>query len=112
MNVGNTPEFLARVGIGNMHLNGRNPNRLDRVQQRDARMCIRTGIDHDAVRASIGGLNRVHQRALVVALETLNRYAERLCLRPNEKQQVAIRPFSVDLRLAQPQQVQIRSVQH
>ena len=46
-------------------------------------MRIGTGVDDNAVCAAIGGLNRVYQRAFVVALETLNRYAKRLCLGPN-----------------------------
>ena len=85
-NVGHAPEFLARVGVGNMHLDTRNPNRLDRIQQRDARMRICAGIDHNAICTPVGSLNRVHQRALVVALKALHCYAQRLCLRPNLEQ--------------------------
>ena len=65
------PEALALLNIGEMHLHRRERHGLERVENGDARVRIRRGIDDDAVHPSESGLDGIDDRALVVGLEKL-----------------------------------------
>ncbi|MPN25117.1 hypothetical protein SDC9_172524 [bioreactor metagenome] len=93
-----------------MHLDGRHANRLHRVEQGDARVRIRAGVDHDAVRRLISPLNRIHQSTFMVALHKINRHAKPLCLRADHRHKVAVGAFAVDIRLPQAKQIQVWAV--
>ena len=67
--VGDLAEVLALRHVGQMHLDRRNGDGLQRVQNGDARVCVGGGIDDDAVVDAVGGLDLVDQRTLVVGLE-------------------------------------------
>jgi hypothetical protein len=64
--VGYLPESLTFADIRQMHLYRRDPDCLQRVE--DGNACVRLGrrVDHDAVKAAVRRLNRVHNRPLVV----------------------------------------------
>ena len=67
--VGDLAEVLALRHVGQMHLDCRNGDGLQRVQNGDARVRVGGGIDDDAVVNAVGGLDLVDQRTLVVGLE-------------------------------------------
>ena len=53
--IGNLAKLLPRIRVGNMYLDGRDTDGLDRIQQSDARVRVGTGVDHDAVRRAMAG---------------------------------------------------------
>lgn len=67
--VGDLPEVLALPDVGQMDLDRRDGDRLQSVQDRDARVRIGGRVDDDAVIHAVGRLDLVDERPLVVRLK-------------------------------------------
>lgn len=63
---GDMPERLARLGVGEVHLDRGNATGGNRITQRNTGMRVRGGIQDDDVEGAGGLLNPGHQFALVV----------------------------------------------
>jgi hypothetical protein len=103
--------FVARVDVGNVDLDHRPLERLDRIEDGDRGEGIAGRIDDDGVRGLSCRLDPVDELALVVRLvkgelEPEVR-GELLAVLLDLRQ----RRRSVDLRLPHPQQVQVGTVQ-
>ena len=70
--IGDLTEFLSRIGIGKMHLDGGDAHGLYGVEQGNAGVGVGRGIDDDAVDAPIGLLNGVDEVAFVIGLLKLH----------------------------------------
>ena len=110
--IGNLPEGLTGIHIGNMHLNSRNGNRLQGIQNRHGGMGVGGGIDDDAVIHTISGLNCIHNCTFVVGLEMVDLNTGIDCGLRNQRQQVSIAVFAVNARLPDAQHIDIGSVDH
>ena len=66
------PERLALLNCRDVDLDRRDGDRLERVEDRDARMGVGRRVDNDAVHPAISLLDPVDDRALVVGLEDLD----------------------------------------
>lgn len=93
-----------------MHLDGRNPGRLDRILQRDGGMGIGGGVQDNAVLALCRALNGTDQLTLVIALEKIDLHPERLAMGAGCGLDIGERGASIDFRLAAAKQVQVRPV--
>ena len=71
-NIGEMPEFLARVHIRDVYFYGGDRDCLQRVENGDARVRVGSGIDDDAVKLAVCRLDLVHDRALMIGLEALD----------------------------------------
>ena len=67
-NIADTAEFLSGVDVGDVDLAGGNADRLDRVEDRNARVRVGAGIDDDAVKVAVSRLDVVHEIAFVIGL--------------------------------------------
>ena len=93
-----------------MHLDCRKRNRLQRVQNCDAGVRVGGGIDHNAVKHAVSLLDFIHNCAFVVRLEHLA-VKPRLpagVLAERFKRSIVLR--AVNCRFAQPQKIEVRSV--
>jgi hypothetical protein len=61
-------QFVARVDVGDMHLDDRPFEDLERVEYRDGRERVAGRVDDDRIGLLARGLNEVDQRPLVVGL--------------------------------------------
>ena len=78
------PERLALVHVGNVHLDDRPVEGVQRVEDGDRRVGEGGGIDDDAGRALAGGMNEVDD--LVFAIALWNSIAEPECSWPTRRQ--------------------------
>lgn len=106
-------EILARGDVGDVHLDRRNADGLERVEQGDAGVCIGGGVEDDAVcTVIIRLLDGVDELALVVRLVERDVYAALLRVGANEGLQVFVGTAAVDPRLADAQHIEVRTVQN
>ena len=93
-----------------MHLNRRNPDRLQRIENRDAGMGIGRGVDDNPVRIAVSRLNAVDNRAFVVGLvqDRLDIFLHAAVI--NILLQAAVILGAVDVGFAQTEHVDVRSV--
>ena len=91
-----------------MHLYDRNFNCLYRVRQRNGRMRVCAGIQHEGVIRILSLLNPIHQIPFVVGLETVQR--NRIVAFPQPVQKAVKREFSVNMRFPFAGQIQIGAV--
>ena len=69
-------EILPCVYVGQMHLDGGNADRLERIEYRNRGVSVRSGVYYDAVKSSVCRLYLIDDRSLVVGLEYLNAEAQ------------------------------------
>ena len=103
--VGNLPEGLPGIHIGDMHLHSRKGNGLQSIQNGHRSMGIGGRIDHNAVCLAVGPLNFVHQISLVVALVLLHFNAQLLGGLLQQMQKIGKAAAAVDPRLPDPQHI-------
>ena len=103
---------LARMGVRQVQLDHRHSRGRDRVAQRDGRVGIGTRVQDHAVGAGSRRVQRIDQRAFVIALLESHRDAEITGQRPAGGFDVGESVTAVDVRLARAEQVQVRSVQN
>jgi len=106
------PEDLAFVDVGHVDLDGGEGDGLQRVENGDAGVGVGGGVDHDAVKASVGGLNRVDDRAFVVGLHALRLDALLYAYFLDVFEQRRIILPAVYIRLAHTEHIDIRAVDH
>src|SRR5471032_2786551 len=94
-----------------MHLDDRQSRRSQRVQNGDRAVRIGAGVDDDSVGALPRLVDPVDEQALVVGLTKLDRHRERLGALQTSLLDVGQGLVAIDLRLAQAEQVEIRSVE-
>src|SRR5699024_7999255 len=73
---------------------------------------IGPGIDHDTILISIGGLNGVHQVALVVGLIEGYRNTQPVCFLLNQSTEVSVGGAAIDGGLSDAHQIEIGTVNH
>ena len=71
--IGNAAELLTGIGVGNMHLNRRDANRLYRVKECYARVRIGAGVDNNAVGIAVRALDGIDKRPPAIRLKKFNR---------------------------------------
>jgi len=103
--IGDFSKLLPAVHIREMYLHRRQADRLQRVQDGDAGVGIGRGVDYNAVENSVSGLDRVHDRALVVGLKKFDRNAAFRAVGPNGRAEGGVVGFAVELRLPQTEQI-------
>ena len=107
------PETLAGVDVADMHFDGRDFHRDQRVVQRDRGVRIAAGIDDDADRLlRMRLVDEIDQLAFAVGLPAIGLQAE---LRRRFRAQlldIGERRMAVGLGLARPQQIEVRAVEH
>src|SRR5690606_31928006 len=106
------PERLARVDVGQVHLDGGQPDGRNGVAQRVAVVGERAGINDDGVKSPAGAVKRVDELAFVVRLEKLHFGAQLGGRCGQHALDVRERRVPVYVRLARAEQVQVRTVQH
>src|ERR1700722_6035496 len=104
-------EFLPRLNIRQMDLDGRNSHRRDGVPDSHARMSETRGVQDDNVRVTLRLLNPVHQFPLDVRLLKVNFGFEISGPLPNPGFNVSQGGSSIDFRLGLAKQVEIRAVE-
>ena len=105
------PEILTLVDLGDVYLYGRDRHGFQRVEQRDRRMRIRAGVDHDAVDLiEIGLLDPVDECAFMIGLKCVKLNAFTFCILRQLVQQRGIGLRTVDRRLADAEHIQVRAV--
>ena len=106
------PKLLAGVNIAHMHLNHRQPDRLDGVVQGIAGMGESSRIEHDAISPVHRLMQRVHQCPLVVGLK--HPQVDALPTGVLHKLGVYLvkTKQTVDRWLALAQEIEVGSVQH
>ena len=95
-----------------MHFHRRQTHGLERVQYGHAGMRVRGRVNHDAVHFAIGLLDAIYDCTLVIGLEYFHLNVFTLADFPDEALKRGVIPISVDVRLAQAEQVQVRPVNH
>jgi len=95
-----------------VNLDRRERDCLERVPDRDLGVGVTAGVDHDRVRPALGALDQLDELALEVTLGAADgRVAERRA--PGQLGvDLGERRRSVDGRIACPEQVEVRSMQH
>ena len=106
------PETLAREHIREVHLDDREPDARQGIAQRHARVRQAGQIDQDSVGILTRSVNAIDQRSLVVGLETNQFSARLLRLLFQSRIDLRKRGSAVDVRFADTQQVQIRSMEY
>ena len=88
--VGDLPECLPGIHIGDVNLHGWDGNCLQRIQNGYGSVGIGGWIDDDPVIRSIGGLDGIHDRALMIGLEVIDLNARFQAGFFNQRQQIGI----------------------
>ena len=105
-------EFLALVNVGDVHLDGRQLHREDRVEDRDRGRGVAGRIDDDARRLlALGVVKGIDDLALVVRLAEVHLEAEALRGVAAQRLDVGQRRMPVFLRLARPERIQVRTIE-
>ncbi len=104
------PEIFPVIYVGTVDFNARNVNRGYRIPNGNAVVCIRPGVDYYSVNLFPGLLDRINDLPLAVRLK-------HLAFKPNllsaERYLLVYRRYvflSVNRRLANPQQINIRTM--
>ena len=105
------PESLALVHIGNMHLDDRPFEGVQRIEDGDRRVGEGGGIDDDAGGALAGAVNPVDDLVFAIALMKLDRKPKFAADAAAVRFDVGQRLAAVDLRLALAEQIEIGAVQ-
>src|SRR3984957_631960 len=105
------PKRLALVHIGNVHLNDRPLEGVQRVEDGDRRMGEGGGIDDDAGGALASVMNPADDLVFAIALMKLDRKPKLTADTAAVRFDVGQRLAAVDLRLALAGQIEIRAVQ-
>ena len=98
------------MDVRDVHLHRGELRQRQRVEQRVARVRVRAGVDDDAVGRAHGGVNGLHERALMVGLEAARLDAERLRLGGERRLHVLQGERAVLRRIAPAEHVEIRPV--
>ena len=93
-----------------MHLDRRDADGFERVEDGDAGVRICGGVYDDAVYSPVSALYRVDYGALVVGLEKLTLDAELGTARADVLYEVGVCASAVDLRLAYAEKVEVGAV--
>src|ERR1700722_20623152 len=101
------PKRLALVHIGNVHLNDRPLEGVQRVEDGDRRMGEGGGIDDDAGGALASACNPVDDLVFTIALMKLDRKPKLTADTAAVRFDVSQRLAAVDLRLALAEQIEI-----
>lgn len=105
-------ERLTRMRVGKVHFDERQCNRCQYVAQRHRSMCERGRVDQDEVDAALAcRLHPLDQRVLGVGLETLELVSRVRGAALEVSVNLGQGRVTVELRLALPEQIEIRSVQ-
>src|SRR5271169_5673880 len=104
-NVGMMPERLSLVHVGNMHLDDRTFEGVQRIEDGDRRMGEGGGIDDDAGGALASAVNPVDQLVFAIALMELDRKPEFCADATAVRFDIGQRLAAVNLRLALAEQV-------
>ena len=110
--VGNLAEVLPLGDIGDVHLHRGQVHRLQRVQNRHTGVGIGGGIDYNAVGSPQSRLNPVHNGPLVVGLEYLHLHPLLGTGLLHQGHQGGVVLFPIEVRLPDPQQIQVGAVNH
>src|SRR6476661_1640907 len=105
-------EQLARVDIGEMHLNRWHAGPRQRIPERDTGMGQPAGIDDDPLRRDRFRLKELDQCALMVRLVGMRLTAKFGCPLVHPRVDLVEGHRSIDLWLALSQRIEIRPVQH
>ena len=112
-NIADATEFLAGVYVRNMHLNRGDPGGFEGIKERDAGVGVGTGIQDDAVNSLKKALvDTIDERALVIALHTLDGNTLFLRVVFNGLDEGIIGLVSVDARLTNTEQIEVGTVQN
>ena len=103
-------KIIAILRFGKMHLDRPHLHGLDRIVNRDRGVGVGRRVDDKRVELSAALLDPVDDHALVVRLPHLDLGAAVLRGLADESHELVIGLASVDVRLANPQQVQVRPV--
>src|SRR5687767_10532675 len=101
---------LARVDVGEVHLDVADPHADQRIAQREARMAVRPGVDERAVGLAPHAVNRIDHRAFAVMLGEIELDAELRRHGPEVCFDVGERLTAVQMGLANSEKVEIRAV--
>ena len=104
-------KLLARMHIRQVQLDGRHLGGADGVHQRQRGVGVGAGIEDDAVLGTAGGVDRIDQRAFVVALREIKRHAERFGMGAAHRLDVGDGGAAIDLGLAQAEQVEVGAIE-
>ncbi len=95
-----------------MYFHGRDGDRLDGVEERDARMRIRARVDDDSVRFPVRSLDPVDQIPFVVRLVQFDLNAALFRVFPDRGAEGIVILLAVNRRLADPEHIDVRSVDY
>lgn len=104
------PERLPAMDVAQVHLGHRQPDGRQRIGNAHRGVAVGAGVDHDASAVPAGGVDRVDQFPLVVALHRAHLQAALGGDRTHHVLDLLQRGGSVDLGLPGPQQVQVGPV--
>ena len=105
-------DWLTRLDVGEMDLDERDAGGLESIAQSDAGVGLGRGIDEDEIRGiPIGLVDAVDQFMLGVALDEIQSMTTRLRNPPELIRNVLQGLPTIDLRLANPQHIEVRAVQ-
>ena len=95
-----------------MYLHRGYANRLDRIQDSDAGVCIGGGIENKTIHFAVSGLDLIHQVALMVGLIQFCFDTASGCVCLYNAAQIIIGLRSVDFRLPNAQHIDIGTIDH
>src|SRR5258708_26115604 len=104
-------EFVAPINVGEVHLDDRQGGGVERIEYGDRGVREGAGIEDDAVCGLPRLVNPVDQLAFVVRLAEIHDEVERSGTFEACLLDVRQRLMAVDFRLAQAEQVEVRSVE-
>ncbi len=106
-------KMLARMRVGKMHLDHRQFNRLDRIIQRNRCVGVSARIQQNRCCTNAARfMQPVNQVALVVRLTHIDAVAKRGCPVFQHGGDIIQRIMAIDIRLTQPQQIEVWPVEH
>ena len=109
--IGMMPKTLACEDIRQVDFHHRALGRLQRIEQRDRRVRIGAGIEHDARRAITRLVHPLDQLAFVIGLSEVGRDTEARRVRLHDPPHIVQRRRAVDGRLALSEHVEVGSIE-
>ena len=109
--IANSSEILTGMNIRDVHLYGRDVNRLYRIVERDARVSVGGRVyNYSRYAFSVRSVYHINELALVIGLHYLNADAKLLCFCLYQLFQITVGVGAVMLRLSYAEQIQVRTV--
>src|ERR1700730_8239609 len=105
-------QFVSRVDVGNMHLDDRSFEDLERVEHRDGRERVCRWVDYDRIGLLPRRLNEIDQGPLMIRLMKRQMGAGGIRKLLTARLDGGKRGRAVYVRLAHAQKVEIRTVQN